>query len=639
MTTPPFGVSLAKDVMVPMRDGIRLATDLYRPARDGELVEGRYPTILCRTPYDKTDARYVEIADFFVPHGYAVCLQDLRDRYRSEGTGDYFHTVTPHQGDDGYDMVEWVAAQRWSNGRVGTVGSSYAAITQVRAALERPPHLTAIWPDVVPTNSFHNQAREGGAMQLHMFWALFIHAQDAQDISDAPELQAEVWDDLRRLRSHFWDTPFRRGQFSLRHVPALEQTLIDYWTRGSYDDYWARKDNDFTRFWDDHADIPGTFTTGWYDAFPHADTEYFAAMVERNTSRQRLVVGPWSHVGMRGDATYTHDVDFGPDSVWGVDRYFAEQLRFFDRWLRDDERAAAPDAPADEPPVEIFVMGGGSGRRTASGKLDHGGRWRQEQEWPLARTEETTYYLHGDGSLRRDAPGGADEPRRFTYDPSHPVPTIGGNYAAVGELPDTGETLEPAWSRFLSPVLRLRNVLTPGPADQRESPDYFASREPYPRLSERADVLVYETESLDEPVEITGRARVRLWVSSSAVDTDFTAKLVDVYPPNEDYPDGYDMLVNDSIIRTRYREGFDREVFLTPDEVVPVTIELPPTSNVFAAGHRIRIDVSSSNFPRLDRNPNTGEPIGRHTREVVAHQAVYADADHPSHAVLPIIPS
>lgn len=629
-----LGVVLSKDVMVPMRDGIRLATDVYRPARDGELVEGRYPTILCRTPYDKTDKRYSEIADFFVPHGYCVCLQDIRDRYRSEGTREYFHTTVPHEGEDGYDTVEWIAEQRWSNGKVGTVGSSFAAITQVRAALERPPHLTAIWPDVVPTNSFHNQAREGGAMQLHMFWALFIHAQDAQDIADDPEKQEDVWSDLRRLRELFWATPFRRGQLSLRHVPTLEQALMDYYTRGTYDEFWASKSNDFTAYWDEHADIPCTFTTGWYDAFPHADTEYFAAMAERNSAPQRLIVGPWSHVGMRGDATYTLDVDFGADSVWGVRRYFEEQLRYFDRWLKDEQTGVE-----DDPPVRLFVMGGGSGRRTALGKLDHGGRWRDEREWPLARTQERVLYLHADGRLAEERPEGEAEPRRYTYDPSHPVPTIGGLYCAVGELASDGTGMEAAWSRFLSPVLRLRNVLTPGSADQKESPEFFASREPYPRLSERPDVLVYETEPLEEPVEVTGRPRVRLWVSSSARDTDFTAKLVDVYPPNEDYPEGYDMLVCDSIIRCRFREGFDREVFLEPGEVVEVEILLPPTSNLFAAGHRIRIDVSSSNFPRLDLNPNTGEPIGRHTHQVTAEQAVYGDGPRPSHVVLPVIPA
>lgn len=625
----PYGIVVAKDVMVRMRDGIQLATDVHRPARDGELVDGRFPTIVCITPYDKSERRYVEIADFFVPHGYAVVLQDMRDRHRSEGTKDYFHVVTPHTGTDGYDTIEWIAAQPWSNGRTGMVGSSYAGITQVRTALERPPHLTAIWPDVTPTCMYHHQTREGGAMQLQMFWALFIHAADAQDVQADPERQEEVWEDLRNLRRLMWEWPWHEGELALRHVPTLDRTLEDYCSRGAYDDYWARKENDFTRFWHEHADIPATISTGWYDGFPHSDTEYFAAMAEKNVTPQRLVVGPWSHVGMRGDASWTLDVDFGPSSVWGVRRYFEEQLAFFDRWLPND----ATGQPADEAPVRLFVMGGGSGRRTEEGKLDHGGRWRDEHEWPLARAVETTLHLHGDGSLRSDPPSADDPPRSFVYDPEDPVPTIGGLYCAVGELPPTGEGMEPAWMRLLNPALLLRNIMTPGPADQVESEEFFTARQPGRRLSEREDVLVYRTEPLAAPLEVTGRVAVRLHVSSSAVDTDFTAKLVDVYPPNDDYPDGYDMLLTDSIIRCRYRNGFESEELLEPGAEVEVEALLPPTSNVFAAGHRIRIDVSSSNFPRLERNPNTGEPIGRHTHTVVAENTV-----HGGRVVLPVIP-
>jgi predicted acyl esterase len=339
-------------------------------------------------------------------------------------------------------------------------------------------------------------------------------------------------------------------------------------------------------------------------------------------------------VGMRGDATFCHEVDFGPDSVWGVQRYFEEQLAYFARWLPDD----APGQPADEAPVRIFVMGGGSGRKTPEGKLDHGGRWRDEHEWPLARRVETTYYLHGDGSLQTTPATAGAAPRTFTFDPAHPVPTLGGLYCSIGELPSEGAGMEQAWARFLSPVLRLRDILTPGPVDQKEDPRFYGSEPPYPRLSERPDVVVFQTAPLTAPIEVTGRARVRLWVSSSAVDTDFTAKLVDVHPPSADYPEGFDMLLNDSVIRCRYREGFDREVLMIPGEIYPVAIELPPTSNLFDVGHRIRIDVSSSNWPRLDVNPNTGEPMGRHTHQVVAEQTVYADADHPSHVVLPVIP-
>jgi predicted acyl esterase len=432
-----------------------------------------------------------------------------------------------------------------------------------------------------------------------------------------------------------WGWPWHSGELALRHVPALDETLENYVSRGAYDEWWAQKENDNTRFFPDHADIPATISTGWYDGFPHSDTEYFAAMQAKNTSPQRLVVGPWSHVGMRGDVTYTLDVDFGESSRWGVQRYFEEQLEFFGRWLPDD----ATGQPAGEAPVRIFVMGGGSGRRTAEGKLDHGGRWRDEQEWPLARAVPTTFFLYGDGSLRAEAPASDGASRQFTYDPDDPVPTIGGNYCAVGELPPQGEGMEPMWMRLLNPALLLRNIMTPGPTDQAESAAFFTAKEPYVRLSERPDVLVYETEPLEEDVEITGRGEVELWIASSAVDTDFTAKLVDVYPPNEDYPEGYDMLINDSIIRTRFREGFDHEVMMEPGTPYLVRMQLPPTSNVFAKGHRIRIDVSSSNFPRLERNPNTGEPIGRHTHTVKADQTVFSDAERLSKVVLPIVPA
>ncbi|HLB04760.1 MAG TPA: CocE/NonD family hydrolase, partial [Gaiellaceae bacterium] len=564
---PEFGIVVAKDVMVPMRDGIRLASDVYRPATEGELVDGRFPAILCRTPYDKTDRRYSEIADFFTPRGYVVVLQDLRDRYRSEGTGEYFHTVTPHEGEDGYDTVEWIASRPWSNGKVGMVGSSYAAITQARAALARPPHLTAIWPDVVPTNNYLNQSREGGAMQLHMFWALFVHAQDAQDIRDDLDKQAEVWEDLRRIRELLVATPWRRGQLSLRHTPALESAFFDYYTRGCYDEWWAQESNDFTAHWDRHADVAGTFSTGWFDAFPHADTEYFAEMARRNETSQRLVVGPWSHVGMRGDASFTLDVDFGPESVWGVQRYFEEQLRYFDRWLRDVRNGVEDDLP-----VRIFVMGGGSGRRLASGKLDHGGRWREELEWPLARAVPTSFHLHGDGSLRPEPPPVGAAPCTFTFDPEHPVPSIGGLLCQIAELPPADPAApEAMWARFLNPVLRLRNVLGPGPAHQRETPDVFGARPPYPLLCDRPDVRTFQTEPLAEPVEVTGPIVVHLWIASSAPDTDFTAKLLDVYPPSDDYPRGYHLNLCDSIIRCRYREGWEREVLMEPGRAYLVT--------------------------------------------------------------------
>lgn len=626
------GVVIAKDIMLAMRDGVRLAADVYRPAQDGEPLPGPFPTILCRTPYNKSDRRYIEIAEFFTPRGYVTVLQDLRGRYQSEGAGQYYHTANPHDGLDGYDTIEWIAARPWSNGRVGMVGSSFAAVVQVAAALERPPHLTAIWPDVTPTNNFLHQAREGGAMQMHMFWALFVHAQDEQEIRHDPAAQQIVWEGLRQMRTWIKAMPWQPGKTPLAVVPRLEQILMEYATHGEYDGFWTQKCNNFAAFYAEHADIPGVFSGGWFDPYATAMTTYYTSMARQNRSPQRLIMGPWTHVGMRGDASFAGDVDFGPESVWGTPRYFAEQSRYFNHWLKE-----LPTGIEQEAPVQIFVMGGGDGRRTAQGKMFHGGRWRAEQAWPLVRARQVTYYLQADGSLQRTPPEAEASALSYKFDPNHPVPTIGGSLCGVMELPPESGALDDMWTRFLSPVLRLRHIITVGAAHQQETPETFGAQPPYPLLADRSDVLVFQTEPLAHAVEVTGPITVKLWVASSALDTDFTAKLIDVYPPNADYPDGYHMNLVDSVIRTRYRNGWEHEELLDPNQVYPVQIELAPTSNLFQAGHRIRLDISSSNFPRLDVNPNTGEPVGRHTHMVIAHNTLYLDRARPSQVILPVI--
>ncbi len=629
-----YGMVIAKDVMVPMRDGVRLATDLYRPAVGGEAAPGPFPTLLGRTSYNKdSDWLWGALPRFFVPRGYAVAIQDLRGRGRSEGTGQYFHTANPTEGPDGHDTVEWIAAQSWSNGRVGGTGSSHGAIVQQVMALHRPPHLTAIWPDVGPTNSYAHQAREGGAMQLHMFGAQFLHAQDAQEIRDDPAARAAIVDAMHHLREWVFRTPFKRGQTPLRVVPNLERTLFDYYHRGAYDDFWAHECNDQERHFDRHADIPGTYSGGWFDPYAVATTRYYAEMARRNTTPQRLVVGPWAHEGMRQRFSHTGDVDFGPGSVWGTARYDAERLRWFDHWLRDDRNGVE-----DDPPVRLFVMGGGSGRRTVAGHLDHGGAWRDEWEWPLARARVAEYHLYPGDLLSETAPGADAPPARFAYDPAHPVPTISANVTGFFEMVPVGEGVEPHFADFIPPRARMRTVVRSGATHQKEEPGIIGARFPYPALAERPDVLVFQTPPLETAVEVTGASTVTLTVASSAPDTDFTAKLIDVYPPNADYPHGYHMNLADSIIRVRYRDGWERETLMEPGEVVTVHITLPPTSNLFAAGHCIRLDVSSSNFPRFDTNPNTGEPVGRHTHTAVAHNTVFLDAARPSKIALPVIP-
>ena len=631
---PPFGMVIAKDVMVPMRDGVRLATDIYRPARNGEPEPGPFATILLRTSYDKAAIRYVDtIANYFTPRGYAVVQQDLRGRYRSEGTGQYRHTANPHEGMDGYDTIEWIAAQPWSNGKVGMVGSSHPGLVQTHAALYRPPHLAAIWPDVAPNNGYDHQQRRGGAMQLHMFGALFLHAQDSQEAAADPVLRKSIWDAMAQMRELVYATPFKPGLTPLAVIPALEQTLFDYYYRGAYDDFWKSEFNDFTRYFDRHADIPLTLSSGWFDPFVGAAAHHYSVMAHQNKSPARLILGPWTHMGMRGESSSMADVDFGPDALWGFARYNPERERFFDRWLK-----GVANGIEAEPPVRIFVMGGRDGRRNAAGKMNHGGVWRTEHEWPLARTQLTPYYLRAGGQLATEAPAEQNATRKFTFDPSNPVPTLGGTVTGFFEEIKFDQAMDPFWEKYFPPWARMRQIIAGGPVHQQEQPGIVGCKPPYLPLAMRPDVLVFQTPPLVAAVELTGETRVKLWISSSAVDTDFTAKLIDVCPPNADYPAGYHMFLCDSILRCRYRSSFEREELMTPGEIYPIEIVLPPVSNLFQAGHRIRIDISSSNFPRFDLNPNTGEPMGRHTATMLAHNAVHLDAGHPSHAVLPVIP-
>lgn len=641
MNRPPvrpaeFGMVIYKDVMIPMRDGVRLAADIYRPARNSEVVDGPLPTILGRTSYDKTTHwMWVgPVAEFFTPRGYAVVIQDLRGRYRSEGKGQYFHVANPLDGQDGYDTIEWIAAQPWSNGKVGMVGSSHGAMTQTTAALTNPPHLTAIWPDVGPINNYHHHIREGGAMQLHMFGAQFLHAFEAQELADDPVAKQSFELEMARLRDWVWMTPFKRGLTPLSNVPGIEETLFNYYTRGAYDDWWGADFNDYERYFDRHADCAGTFSGGWYDPYAAATTRHFSAMAAKNSMPQRLIMGPWTHESMRKDWSWSADVAFGPDALMGTPGYNALRLRWFDRWLLGVENGVE-----DDPPVQIFVMGGGDGRRTINGKMFHGGRWRTEKEWPLTRTVPTTLYLRSNGGLTAEQPDEEESPREYTYDPTHPVPTISANVTGFFELVAVSENIEPGYEQLVPWRARMRSIVNPGATHQREAPGIIGARPPYPLLAHRPDVLVFQTDPLEDPVEVTGSVVVNLWISSSAVDTDFTAKLIDVCPPNPDYPEGFHMNLVDSIIRTRYRESWEYETLMTPGEIYPVQIVLPPTSNLFNTGHRIRIDISSSNFPRFDLNPNTGEPMGRHTRVIPAQNMVHLDRSRPSHVVLPVIPA
>jgi putative CocE/NonD family hydrolase len=628
-----YGIIVAQNVMIPMRDGVQLATDIYRPANpDGTPVEGAFPVILGRTSYDKSNpVIWVDpIARFFVPRGYVVLLQDLRGRGLSEGTGQYFHTANPLEGKDGYDTIEWAAKQEWSTGRTGMVGASHGGIVQNMASLERPPHLSALWVDVAPTNAFKWEARQGGAMGLHMYGALYLHSYDAQEIRDDLDAIKRIEEGAENLREMVCKTPFKPGETPIAAVPNLEKVLFHYYYDGVYNEFWSQECLDQTPHFGRMKDIPAVYSSGWYDPFAADVAEQFAHMAAQNETPQRLVLGPWNHGGMRGaGSTAVGEVDFGAAARWGNEVFNGERLRWFDRWLKDIDTGVEDDAP-----VRFFVMGGGDGRKNEAGKMNHGGRWRSEKAWPLAQAVQTVYYLQPGGGLSIAEPAQDGAAASWVHDPEYPVPSVGGNVTGMYEWVKLPQSMDRA---YVPGRARMNSIIADGPLHQKEGPDLVRAQPPYPLLAERPDVMVFQTQPLAVDVEVTGGMEVRLWISSSAVDTDFTAKLIDVHPANEDYPDGFHMPLADSILRTRFRAGFDAERFMEPGQVYEISIELPPIANLFKAGHCIRVDIASSNFPRFDINPNTGEALGRHTKLIKATNNVYTDALHPSHIRLPVM--
>lgn len=318
-----------------------------------------------------------------------------------------------------------------------------------------------------------------------------------------------------------------------------------------------------------------------------------------------MIIGPWTHGVATLGETWSGDADFGIDAPLEYDGY---RLRFFDAVM-----GGLDTGFLQEPPIRLFVMGGGTGHKLPNGRLDHGGRWRDEEDWPLRRARPTAYHLWPDGSLRSQAPPAGPSSQTYRYDPGHPVPTIGGSISAATA------------------------VMPPGGFDQRGRPDLYGCEDKLP-LNARHDVLSFQTEPLTEEIEVTGPLRVRVWVSTTVRDTDVTAKLLDVYPPSIDYPDGYALNLQDGILRLRYRNDRSRPELMTPGEIYQVEIVLAPTSNLFGRGHRIRLDLSSSNYPRFDLNPNTGEALGVSGRAITADVTIHHDAEHPSHALLPVVP-
>ena len=598
------------NVLVPMADGTRLATDVYLPAAaEGKAVDGKFPVILERTPYNKASPGNVTKAKFFARRGYVCAIQDVRGRFKSEGEWYPFAKEAP----DGYDTVEWLGTQPWSTGAVGTMGDSYAGSDQAALATLNPPHLATMIVAVGASNYYHSSMRQNGTLEQRFVVYAYRMAVNSREAEADPALKAALVNlfagGMPDLVRQF---PLREGSTILRRLPSYERWAIDLQTHGDYDDYWRQRGYAISEYYEEHADVPTLYLGGWYDSYPRNTCASYVALSRMKSSRQVLMIGPWTHAAY--EVPYAGDLDFGTEAHIN---YNDLKLAWFDQYLKGLHTEVS-----DWSTVRIFTMGTGDGSRIVLGepavnpeyaaRINHGGYWRDEPDWPLPDTEFTPYYLHGDGALSTEAPrDGVHPPSSYSFDPQDPVPTIGGGISAVDFL------------------------MRPGGFDQRGRPDFFGCRDTLP-LNSRADVLSFQTTTLGEAVEVTGPIEMRLWAASSAVDTDFTAKLIDVYPPSDDYPDGLAINISDSIMRARYRNGWESPELLTPGVPCEFVFQLFPTSNVFKAGHRIRLDISSSNWPRFDVNPNTGGPLGLERRYEVAHQTVYHDADCPSHIVLPI---
>jgi putative CocE/NonD family hydrolase len=548
LTLPGAQPMVEENLLVPMRDGVLLSANVYRPAG-----QQRFPVILIRTPYGKGKALTANQRPF-LDAGYAIVVQDVRGRYGSQGVFDPLR----QESYDGEDTLNWIAKQSWSNGRIGMMGGSYLGIVQWKAALSGNPHLKCIFPVVSGYDDYLDRFySKGGAMKLgnRLLWM----ASNMKAAGYTPP-------DFAVYTAHL---PLRDAdRIATGRRTALFQNAIEH---PSYDSYWKSMS---TKQQLAQISVPVFSVGGWYDNFVESDLEAFAELRRLGRDAHTLI-GPWPHNMSVGFET----MDFGPDSRAPIGWY---QLQWFGRHLKG---AGGPPLP----PLRIFVMGAN--------------RWRDEQEWPLARAVATPFYLEsrkgangldGDGRLVPRAPRAARQDR-FRYDPTHPVPTRGGNTCCNPKV-------------FLW-----------GPVDQSS-------------IEKRKDVLVYTSQTLDKDLEVTGPIKVILFVSTNAKDTDFTAKLVDVYP------DGKAINLTDGILRLRYREGIEKPLLAEPGKVYTITIHAGVTSSVFRAGHKIRLEVSSSNFPKYDRNLNTGGPHGMESSGQPAEQVVYMGSVRASHVLLPVVP-
>jgi len=566
------GANLIAEHNQPMktRDGVTLYADIYRPAGDGP-----FPVLLQRTPYNKDNA--ANFARQAVARGYMVVVQDVRGRYKSEGEWYTFK----HETDDGYETVEWAAALPHSNGKVGMFGGSYVGATQMLAAIGHPPHLAGICPVVTASNYHENWTYQGGAFEqwFDESWTAGL-AQDTLNRTIAGKTNARIGESVLPL------TQFPVFNIDPIHDPAqLTQQLapyyLDWLAHPTYDSYWKQWSIEENY---NNIQVPALTVAAWYDLFQGGSLRNYVGLRDhagneaaRKNQRLLVIIG-----GHSGNDRKVGDVDFGPDAAFDEN---ATTLDWYD-YLFLGKQNQFTDAAH---PVRLFVMGKNE--------------WRNEAAWPLPEAKPTRYYLHATGKANSAAGSGelsTTAPRKepadsFIYDPANPVPTTGGPLCCDG------------------------NHLAAGPRDQKD-------------VEARSDVLIYSTPPLDNDVEVTGPVTLTLYASSSAIDTDFTAKLVDVWP------NGFAQNLTEGILRASFREStLGQPKLITPGKVYEYKIDVWSTSDVFLKGHRIRLEVSSSNFPRFDRNLNTGKNAATDAQFVKATNTILHDSEHPSVLTLPVV--
>jgi putative CocE/NonD family hydrolase len=575
----PSDIVIEHNVPMKTRDGVTLNADIYRPAG-----EGPFYVLLVRTPYNKDG--FATFGPKGVKHGFMVVAQDVRGRYESEGEWYPFK----HETDDGYDAVEWAAALPHSNGKVGMFSGSYVGATQMLAAIGHPPHLAGICPIVTASNYHENWTYQGGAFEqwFNESWTSSLaqntafRQHDTRDL--APANNALIGDSVLPLRDYplfNLGNPKDDADLTAQFAPYF----LDWLAHPTYDDYWRKWSIEENY---PNIQVPALTIAAWYDIFLQGSVRNYIGMRDHAgnaaaRANQRLVVAIGGHSGW---GRKVGDVDFGSDAPFDENEMV---LEWYDYLFLGKQNQFADAAH----PVKVFTMGKNE--------------WRSLSAWPPPEAKPTRYLLHASG--KANGPSGigllytdrgttfrSENPDHFTYDPANPVPTVGG------------------------PLCCDAKHLPPGPRDQEE-------------VEARPDVLIYSTSWLEKDVEVTGPVMLELYASSTAVDTDFTAKLVDVSP------DGFARNVTEGILRARYRDSNTKLSPIVPGKIYKLTIDMSATSNVFLKGHKIRLEISSSNFPRFDRNLNTGKSAAESADFVKATQIIYHDYPaHPSALILPIMP-